>query len=57
MGLLDNLLKYMEPLVLSSGDRPGKGIYICQQCRHAVRLDHDSDDLPACPLCSHTEYL
>lgn len=39
-----------------TGEKPGKGIYICTTCLQAVHLDDDSDTLPPCPKCHSTEF-
>jgi len=40
----------------NTGEKPGKGTYICNNCGQAVVLDEDTDTLPPCPSCNHTEY-
>ena len=40
----------------STGEKPGKGTYVCQQCGQVVVLDDNSDTLTPCPKCNHTEY-
>ncbi len=40
----------------STGDKPGKGVYTCKRCGQKVVLDDDTDTLPPCPNCEHTEY-
>lgn len=42
--------------VSTTGEKPGKGIYICVQCGQRVVLDDDTDTLPPCPRCNGTEY-
>ena len=39
-----------------TGEKPGKGVYICKKCGTKVNLDDQTDTLPPCPKCSHTEY-
>lgn len=34
-----------------TGDRPGKGTYICMTCGRKVVIEHDADKLPVCPQC------
>lgn len=41
----------------TTGEKPGKGEYICKLCRQVVVLDDHSDTLPPCPKCSFTEYF
>lgn len=40
----------------TTGEKPGKGTYICTKCGQTVRLDDDSDTLPPCPKCEGTNY-
>lgn len=40
----------------TTGEKPGKGVYVCTQCSQTVVLDDDSDTLPPCPKCSGTHY-
>ena len=40
----------------TTGEKPGKGIYICTNCGETVRLDDNSDRLPPCPRCRGTNY-
>ena len=40
----------------TTGEKPGKGSYICKKCGQVVHLDQDSDTLPPCPRCSGTEF-
>ncbi len=40
----------------STGEKPGKGVYVCKHCGQKVVLDDNSDKLPPCPKCNHTEY-
>lgn len=40
----------------STGEKPGKGIYICIHCGQIVRLDDHTDTLPPCPKCEKTLY-
>lgn len=40
----------------TTGEKPGKGTYICRKCKTNVRLDDSTDTLPPCPKCSSTEF-
>ncbi|MEW5944516.1 MAG: hypothetical protein AB1710_11830 [Pseudomonadota bacterium] len=40
----------------TTGEKPGEGIYRCDNCGQVVVLDDDIDSLPPCPRCSETEY-
>jgi DNA-directed RNA polymerase subunit RPC12/RpoP len=40
----------------TTGEKPGKGVYVCIKCGEKVRLDDNSDRLPPCPKCHGTEY-
>lgn len=40
----------------TTGEKPGKGTYICKRCRTRVTLDDDNDTLPPCPKCHYTEF-
>jgi Protein of unknown function (DUF1451). len=39
-----------------TGEKPGKGTYICKSCGQSVSLDDNTDTLPPCPKCTGTEY-
>jgi DNA-directed RNA polymerase subunit RPC12/RpoP len=39
-----------------TGEKPGKGRYVCTKCGEAVHLDDDGDRLPPCPRCNGTDY-
>lgn len=39
-----------------TGEKPGKGTYICDQCGQDVTLDDHTDALPPCPKCGNTTY-
>lgn len=40
----------------TTGEKPGKGRYVCTTCGEDVHLDDDSDRLPPCPRCNGTDY-
>ncbi len=40
----------------TTGEKPGKGIYVCEKCGQKVILDDNNDTLPPCPKCGHTVY-
>ena len=40
----------------STGEKPGKDVYICTACGQTVVLDDTTDTLPPCPKCKKTEY-
>jgi len=40
----------------TTGQKPGKGTYICTTCGEIVTLDQDTDVLPPCPRCHMTTY-
>ena len=40
----------------TTGEKPGKGTYVCKKCGQHVVLDDHSDTLPPCPKCSYTEF-
>ncbi|EKO3976169.1 zinc ribbon-containing protein [Aeromonas dhakensis] len=40
----------------TTGEKPGKGAYTCDNCGQVVVLDDNSDTLPPCPKCQETEY-
>lgn len=43
--------------MFSTGDKPGKGSYVCEKCRIAVVLNSDQEILPYCPCCEARKYL
>ncbi len=40
----------------NTGEKPGKGIYVCTTCGQVVELDDKTDTLPPCPKCHKTEF-
>lgn len=42
-------------ITIKSGEEPGKGMYICNNCGKAVVL-YDNDTLPPCPKCGCIYY-
>ncbi|WKY44189.1 hypothetical protein Q5O14_16420 [Eubacteriaceae bacterium ES2] len=40
----------------NTGEKPGKGVYICKTCGQQVVLDNEDDTLPPCPRCSGTTF-
>ncbi len=40
----------------TSGDRPGKGRYLCLGCGKVLTLDHTTETLPPCRICKGDEY-
>ena len=34
-----------------TGDRPGKGTYICMTCGKKIVIENDEKKLPVCPQC------
>ncbi|WP_455714124.1 zinc ribbon-containing protein [Anaerosporobacter sp.] len=39
-----------------SGEKPGKGTYICTNCNNDVNLDDETDTLPPCSKCNNGEF-
>ena len=40
----------------TTGEKPGKGTYICISCGTRVVLDDNTDTLPPCPKCHKTAF-
>lgn len=40
----------------TTGEKPGKGTYVCVNCGQTVTLDDDTDTLPPCPRCNGAEF-
>ena len=40
-----------------TGEKPGKGVYICAKCKQIVNLDDDTDTMPPCPKCISIEFV
>jgi len=40
----------------NTGEKPGKGTYVCKACGAIVVLDDATDTLPPCPKCHETSY-
>ncbi len=34
-----------------TGDRPGKGTYVCMTCGKKIVIKKDEEKLPVCPQC------
>ncbi len=43
--------------MFKTGEKPGKGTYMCVKCHATVRLDDDTDTLPPCPKCHETDFI
>jgi hypothetical protein len=41
---------------LRVGTKPGRGMYLCNQCEQCITLDYDTEKLFECPNCSGAEY-
>jgi len=39
-----------------SGEKPGKGWYVCIRCNEDLFLNEDSDRLPPCAKCDGSEF-
>ncbi len=39
-----------------TGEKPGKGTYVCTNCELHVVLDDTTDTLPPCPKCNNTNF-
>lgn len=39
-----------------TGDKPGKGSYICNTCGTFIALDKHPDPLPVCPNCNGEKF-
>jgi len=50
------LLMKGEWFMPNTGEKPGKGTYICTSCGQEVELDDNTDTLPPCPKCNGTKY-
>jgi len=42
--------------MFKTGEKPGKGTYICTACGEIVVLNDDDDALPPCPKCHNTKF-
>lgn len=40
----------------TTGEKPGKGMYTCNNCGQTVVLNDHTDTLPPCPRCEKTEF-
>lgn len=43
-------------MTYKTGEKPGKGTYVCTICGHTVVLDDDTDTLPPCKKCNGVEF-
>lgn len=34
-----------------SGDKPGKGTYVCMACGKKIVIEKEDEKLPVCPQC------
>lgn len=41
----------------TTGEKPGKGTYICRNCGNSVTLDDATDTLPPCGKCHKTSFV
>lgn len=42
--------------MVTTGEKPGKGTYSCNNCGTAITLDDNTDTMPPCPKCDKTEF-
>ena len=42
---------HKEKVMKVTGDRPGKGTYVCMTCGQKVVIKDDDEKLPVCPKC------
>jgi len=40
----------------TTGEKPGKGRYVCNNCGEDLYLNNDSDTLPPCAKCHGTSF-
>lgn len=40
----------------TTGQKPGKGTYVCTKCGTIIVLDDETDTLPPCPKCHNTTF-
>ncbi|MGK0468557.1 MAG: DNA-directed RNA polymerase subunit RPC12/RpoP [Clostridium sp.] len=52
---LDNRREVIQ-MIYKTGEKPGKGTYICTKCGQKVVLYDTTDTLPPCPKCNGTEF-
>lgn len=43
-------------MIYNTGEKPGKGTYVCTVCGQEVILDDINDTLPPCPKCGATTF-
>lgn len=43
--------------IFKTGSSPGKGRYVCADCKEDLVLDEDSDRLPPCAKCHKTDFI
>ena len=41
----------------ATGEKQGKGTYMCLECAQMVTLDDNTDTLPPCPNCKGKEFI
>lgn len=39
-----------------SGEKPGRGVYMCMMCRLELIIESDNEALPKCPDCDGGVY-
>lgn len=42
--------------MVTTGEKLGRGTYICKKCGQKVTLDDNTDTMPPCPKCDNTEF-
>lgn len=50
------ITKEGEAMTYKTGQKPGKGAYVCTNCGTKIVLDDYSDTLPPCPKCNNTSF-
>ena len=41
----------------TAGEKPGKGTYVCTECKLVVALNEDETVLPPCPKCKNSKCI
>ncbi|MGE5479772.1 MAG: zinc ribbon-containing protein [Chloroflexota bacterium] len=40
----------------NTGEKPGRGTYVCEECQSTVEIHDNNSQLPPCPKCNGTRF-
>lgn len=54
--MIESFANEGEKRMSTTGDKPGAGVYVCDNCGQIISLDNNTDKLPPCPACGGNEF-